>query len=60
MVYVFLLTALVGFERTMYDVSEHDTAKVCVGVLSGRLSEDAVIQVSSSRGTASESIVFCH
>jgi hypothetical protein len=42
-----------GFERAMYNVSEHETAEVCViGVLSGILLDDIQLLVTTQQGTA--------
>ncbi|CAI8010534.1 Adhesion G protein-coupled receptor L3 [Geodia barretti] len=42
-----------GFERAMYNVSEHETAELCViGVLSGVLLDDIQLLVTTQQGTA--------
>ena len=43
-----------GFEWTFYDVSEHEAAKVCVGVLNGTLFDDVSMQIISYGGTAGD------
>jgi hypothetical protein len=47
------VTASLGFERAMYNVSEHETAELCViGVLSGILLDDIQLLVTTQQGTA--------
>ena len=54
------VTASLGFERAMYNVSEHETAELCViGVLSGVLLDDIQLLVTTQQGTASESHYLC-
>ena len=54
------VTASLGFERAMYNVSEHETAELCViGVLSGILLDDIQLLVTTQQGTASESHYLC-
>ena len=54
------VTASLGFERAMYNVSEHETAELCViGVLSGILLDDIQLLVTTQQGTASESRYLC-
>ena len=50
----FTFTASVGFERAMYDVSEHETAEVCIILLNGTLLENINVRVTSKQGTASK------
>ena len=52
-IYMYLcLTATVGFNQTMYDISEQDSAKVCVVVLQGKLTEDVSLQLDTYNGSA--------
>ena len=45
-------TALIGFERMEYDVSEHEDAWVCMILMNGVLIEDITLEINSHRGTA--------
>ena len=48
--YVLLLlvvTTIIGFEQTAYSVMEGDVVMVCVSVLYGTLTEEAVVTLSS-------------
>ena len=46
------LVAAVGFNQTKYDISEQESAKVCVVLLQGKLTEDVSLQLDTHSGTA--------
>ena len=51
-VYNHCSAGIVGFERTVYDVSEHESAELCIVVLLGRLTEEVSLHVVAHSGTA--------